>query len=529
MSDQTVMSDLARTLYDDVPYPSGLYPQTHPDRLATNAILFGMHPACVERSRVLELGCNDGTNLIAMAYVLPESQFIGVDLAGQAIASGNEVIEKLGLKNISLRHMDLLEFPAELGRFDYIIAHGLYSWVSQAVRDKLLAVCGMHLTESGVAFVSYNVYPGAHFRDLTRGMMRYHAAKFPDVAQKIVQARALLKALADSKEEPEPYHLVLRSELERAAARSDAALFHDDLNAINQPVYFHQFIEHAARHGLQYLSEADLRAMQVDSYRGDVTAQLDKLDPAGLIRREQYIDFLKCRRFRQTLLCRNGITLERSIESKRLYGLRCAANLTSASGALEAGSPSPKVFRNPAGAELQTDRPVVKAALMCLATAWPQSVSFEALLNSSKTEFGSETVGERKMPEDLAAALLQAHLAGYVEIHSYRAPFVTGVSERPTASALARLQLEKNRVLSTLRHQSIKVDDDLSRNLIRLLDGSRDRSAVLAELSTLIKSGSAVLRVKDAPVSDVTLALTQLSDGLEQNLTAVARLGLLIA
>jgi methyltransferase-like protein/SAM-dependent methyltransferase len=527
MNDGILMSELARTLYDDVPYPSGLYPQTHPDRLATNAILFGMHPARVERSRVLELGCNDGTNLIAMAYASPESQFIGIDLAGQAIASGNEIIEELGLKNIVLRRVDLLELPAELGRFDYIIAHGLYSWVSQAVRDKLLAVCGAHLTESGVAFVSYNVYPGAHFRDLTRGMMRYHAAKFPGVDEKIVQARALLKALADAKEEPEPYHLVLQGELERAVARSDAALFHDDLNAINQPVYFHQFIEHAARHGLQYLSEASLRAMQVDSYP-NVTAQLDNLDPADVVRREQYIDFLKCRRFRQTLLCRNGMTLDRSLSSKRLSGLRCAANLTPASGVVDIRSPSAEVFRNPTGAELQSDRPLVKAALARLAKVWPEFVGFEDLLNSSKTELGSGTGSDQKIREDLAGVLLQVHLAGYVEIHSYRAPFVTRVSERPTASALARLQLQKNLPLSTLRHQSIQVDGELSRDLIRLLDGTRNRGALLADLSDSIKSGSAVVHGKDGPISDPTLALAQLSDGLEKNLTAIARLGLLI-
>jgi hypothetical protein len=161
--------------------------------------------------------------------------------------------------------------------------------------------------------------------------------------------------------------------------------------------------------------------------------------------------------------------------------------------------------------------------------AWPQSVAFEDLVNSSKSEVGSEMGGDEKIREDLAGALLQAHLAGYLEIHSYRAPFVTRVSERPTASALARLQLEKNMALSTLRHQSIKVDDQLSRNVIRLLDGAHDRSALLAALSDSIKSGSAVLRGKDGPVGDVTLALAQLSDGLEDNLTAVARLGLLIA
>src|SRR5262245_19579908 len=265
------MSEATHTLYDEVLYPSGLYVQTHPDRLATVATLFGMNPAPVENCRVLELGCNDGTNLIAMAYALPRSQFVGIDVAERPIASGQAIIDELGLRNISLRQLDLLQTPSELGLFDYIIAHGLYSWVAELVRDKLLALCGAHLTDNGVAYVSYNVYPGSHFRDLTRGMMRYHVAKFSDPDQKVHQARTLIKVIAESKkQEPEPYHQILQQELARALTRSDAALFHDDLNAINQPVYFHEFIEHAARHDLQYLSEASLRTMPVSSFRSNV-------------------------------------------------------------------------------------------------------------------------------------------------------------------------------------------------------------------------------------------------------------------
>src|SRR5262249_46161253 len=155
--------------------------------------LFGMTPAPVEHCRVLELGCNDGYNLIAMAYGLPQSQFVGVDLAERPIAKGQDTIKELQLSNISLHQLNLLDAPTHLGNFDFIIAHGLYSWVPAEVCDKLLALCSAHLTEQGVAYISYNTYPGNHLRDLARGMMRYHAAHFPDPQQQIRQARALLK------------------------------------------------------------------------------------------------------------------------------------------------------------------------------------------------------------------------------------------------------------------------------------------------------------------------------------------------
>jgi methyltransferase-like protein len=517
------------TLYDQVPYPSGLYPQTHPDRLATNAILFGMHPPAVERCRVLELGCNDGTNLIALAYALPGSQFIGIDLAGEPIARGQQLIEELKLDNITLRKLNLLHVPADVGGFDYIIAHGLYSWIPAEVRDKLLSVCGTHLTENGVAFVSYNVYPGGHLRDLARGMMRYHVARFCENQEKIHQARALLKALVDSKEKPEPYHQILRRELERAMARSGAALLHDDLSAVNHPVYFHEFAEHAARYGLQYLAEASLHAMQLDSHPPHVLAHFDKLGTADIVRREQYIDFLKCRQFRQTLLCRDGIRLDRSLRSERLYGLRCAANLTQVSEFLDLQSPSPETFRTPAGAELQTDRPVVKVALSELAAAWPQSISVEDLAASIQRSFGDRISEKETIRRQLADALLQAHMAGYVELHAHQAPFAISVSERPTASALARLQLKKNMPLSTLRHQTVNIEDDLSRNLIQSLDGTRDRATLLSHLADLIQSGAVSVPRDRGTAADLFLALAHLSAEFDKNLAELARLGLLVS
>ena len=69
------------TPYDAVPYESKSFPQTHPDRLATLGRLFGMNPAPVTHSRVLELGCAGGGNLIPMAFHLPENDFLGIDLS----------------------------------------------------------------------------------------------------------------------------------------------------------------------------------------------------------------------------------------------------------------------------------------------------------------------------------------------------------------------------------------------------------------------------------------------------------------
>jgi len=213
--------------YDVVPYPSFPFPQSHPDRLATLATLFGMRPPPVKRCRVLELGCASGGNLIPMAVELQESTFVGIDLSIRQLAEGQAAIEALGLQNIQLMHMNILDVPADCGQFDYIIAHGVYSWVPPAVQDQILAICKQHLSPNGVGDVSYNTYPGWHFRGMIRDMMRYHAGQFPELRMRMEHARALLAFLAKSvPADHDVYGMLLKRELEWVSRTPDPYLFH---------------------------------------------------------------------------------------------------------------------------------------------------------------------------------------------------------------------------------------------------------------------------------------------------------------
>lgn len=219
----------APTAYDEILYPTRVYPQTDPNRLAAIGVLRGLLPSPIERCRVLELGCGAGSNLIGMAFRSPESEFVGLDLARRPIASGQNSIADLELRNITLRSIDLAEAsPERFGSFSFILAHGLYSWVPKAVRERILAICREMLNPNGIAYISYNAYPGNHFRDLVRGMMRFHAARFEEPAEKIGQARALLKFLAESQVTPDYYAEAVRTEFERVVNYPDEAFFHDD-------------------------------------------------------------------------------------------------------------------------------------------------------------------------------------------------------------------------------------------------------------------------------------------------------------
>jgi SAM-dependent methyltransferase len=430
------------TAYDRVPYPGHPFAQTHPDRLATVATLFGLRPAHPAACRLLELGCGDGGNLVPMAYALPDSAFCGVDLSPGAIAHAEELRDALGLANVELQRADLTALPA-LGTFDYIVAHGVYSWIAPEARDALLAACRAHLAPGGVAYVSYDVMPGGHVREITRQLLRWHLRDVDAPAARIAGARALLRALADAGSE----------QAEWALEQADPALYHDELAPHHEAILFTDFVAHAGRHGLAFLAEADVFEMQ--------TAGLPAEYAGGdVIAREQYLDFFKGRMFRQTLLCHAGV--ERHEPTADVVRGMLAATPARPAGEL---GPGRVEFRGPRGATITTDHDAVKAALVALGDAWPRAVPV--------AEFAGEPVCE---------ALLRAYAVNLVQLQVWAPEIATAPSERPVASALARLQARAGSRITNLRHGNIEVPDDLGRRLITLLDGTRDRAALLREL-----------------------------------------------
>jgi trans-aconitate methyltransferase len=440
-----------------VPYPGHPFAQTHPNRLATVATLFGLRPAAPAACRLLELGCGDGGNLVPMAYALPGSSFTGVDLSATAVDRAAALGRALGLSNLDLRVADLVALP-ELGTFDYVVAHGVYSWIEPAARDALLGTCHAHLAPHGVAYVSYDVLPGGHLREITRQMLRWHLRDVEEPEARIAQARALLSAVAAAGADGDELRQRLAWQAEWALAQSDPSLYHDELAEHHEAVLFADFAEHAARHGLRFLAEADVFEMQA-------AALPEELSGGDAITREQYLDFFKGRMFRQTLLCDAEAVLSEPAPGV-VRAMLAAAPLRPADDL----GPGRVEFRNPSGATLTTDHELIKRALVRLGEAWPHPVPVATLIGSDD---GADA---------LCNTLLRAYAANLVQLHVWAPELATAPSERPVASALARLQAAEGTRITNLRHASVDVPDALGRRLITLLDGTRDRAALLREL-----------------------------------------------
>jgi methyltransferase-like protein/ubiquinone/menaquinone biosynthesis C-methylase UbiE len=492
---------------------------------------FPLQPARIERARVLELGCGDGNNLITMACTLPESQFQGVDLATEPVRSGQKAIAEMGLKNISLRQLNILEMPADIGTFDYIIAHGLFSWVPEAVQEKILAICREHLAENGVAYISYNAYPGCHLRELARGMMRFHVRQFSEPLEQVGQARALLKFLAEGQSASGLWQDVLRHLFERLEKRTDSGFYHDDLSPVYRPLYFHEFVEAASRHQLEYLAEADVKDMLPGGLNEEGVRVLRKMEQMNRVAHEQYMDFLVGRAFRQTLLCRQGRRLDQELKPERVFSLFVASDVAAVNPDANLATPAMEDFKR-GESVIASGNPMLKSALLYLGQAWPRRVPFDELLQKARERAGREASSAEPALEsdrrDLADFLFRCYAIGFVDLHSYPSTFVTEVSERPMASALVRWQIRQGPSVSSFRHLSLKIGDPLGREVLTLLDGTRDRAALLKELGEIVKTGSMPIYYEGKSTVELEKALELLPGQLDTSLASLARLGLLV-
>lgn len=147
-------------------YTYGVYRELAPDWIDICAMLAGyVAPSeASDRLRYLELGCGQGFGLCLIASAYPDIQFVGVDFSPEHIAHARSLAERSGLENVTFLEADFLDlarvWPAELGRFDYAVLHGIYSWVPAEVRAAIVQCLAHALVPGGLAYVSYNAMPG---------------------------------------------------------------------------------------------------------------------------------------------------------------------------------------------------------------------------------------------------------------------------------------------------------------------------------------------------------------------------------
>lgn len=515
--------------YDEFTYETNPFPETHPGNLAALGRLFGLQTPLAQRCRVLELGSATGGNIIPMAWRLPDSEFVGVELSAPQVAIGQQVIQALGLQNIRLNVGDIMELdPAQIGQFDYIIAHGVYSWVPACVREKILQLARECLTPHGLAYISYNVLPGWRMRGSVRDLLLYATREAQGADEKYRSAIAALErlqhALQGAEADAQRY---IQKEIGYLLKAHPSYLLHEYLAGENNAFLFSTFLDDARRHGLQYVCETDLHTLFDTTLSVEAQAALRGIDDP--LQHEQWMDFVRMRTFRQSLLCRADVALERELDVDVFTTFFFSSNLR-LKGQASLCNTDAATFLYPDNTELNVVHPLTKAALLHLKAVHPQTPSFDELLAEASRQV--QTAGGGKF------ALERGELVSELfSLYSYRAVLghlqpcmqVSDVPERPRANALAQVQASLGwSSIASAHHLGLSIDA-FSARLLQLLDGTRTPADVVTVLVTEIGKGQLTILGGKQSQSRGKELEKEVRDNVHRLLTVFARHGLLVS
>ena len=297
--------------YDSFLYVSKPFSSTNINNLQAKAKLYGLNPEPLKGARILELGASCGGNLIPQALYYPEATFTGIDLSGVQVQHGNEIIKSIGLTNVTLLEKDILDINESFGTFDYIIVHGIWSWVPDVVKDKILSICNKNLSDNGIAYVSYNTYPGWKRLEQLRDIMLYSEkrAKDQNLLERTLYTKNVLKMVADTMNSDERSRTQSNykiSNIHRVLNSSDYYVAHEYLETFNDPVYVSEFIERAQQQGCAYIGDEVPQRSFISWLSEDVADNIRALSNGNYIDKEQFYDYVYDTQFRMSLLTKQA-------------------------------------------------------------------------------------------------------------------------------------------------------------------------------------------------------------------------------
>ena len=491
------MSD-GQTPYDKIIYPEGAYLVAHPDRMATIALLMGMKPPPLATARILELGTGTGGHLIPIAYQLPGSTCVGVDYAQAQIRIANDTVEAVGLTNITFHALDFMDLPDDIGEFDYIIAHGIFSWVPDPVRKRMLEIIRDHMVPNGVAYLSYNTYPGWRMLQIAGDIMRYRVRGIEDPWERARVAREVIGQLADLPAHTNvegmwtrfmgTYHEVMSTLRDYLEIKDDHVLLHDDLEDTSRPFYFWEIRELLEAHDLTYLADANFTANLMVALQPD-EQQWVKSVARDFDETEQYLDFVRNRTFRTSLIVRADAEFTRSITPLPIANFSIFSNLRRTDPQPEDIPDDAVHFHAADGNGFVTEDRLIIAALDIVHENRGNPLRFRDLVRRARERMYAYMIPDTTLDEDaskLAQTLLQfySRSPNMVDFLLAEPAYVTTLSERPIASVYARYQAISSHMVTNQRQNRVQLGPN-ARALISMLDGTNDRPALIDGLRRL--------------------------------------------
>ncbi|MHB1186712.1 methyltransferase domain-containing protein [Thiobacillus sp.] len=496
--------------YDELPYDSLPLPETQPDFLAAVAKLHGFDAPDPRHARILELGCAQGGNLIPLAWRWPGSDCVGVELSRVQAEAGAAFIQALGLPNVRILHGDLAALPDGLGQFDYVIAHGVFSWVPPSVQQALLEVCRRFLSPHGIAYISFNVAAGWQALQPLRSALNARTSAELPAPRRHQQALRVLDELQAEWSEP-----FLLKEVAYLKTATPSYLFHEYLAEFNAPMTFAEFAARLDANGLRYVGEAGPRRAVVELEDACGLILIPESMAGRWLDAEAALDDALAIRFRRALIARDDAPCAQPPQAAALSGLAFHADLRS-DEEIDLEAATEQAFVNPAGNTFLIAQPAMKAAAMVLSAAYPGAIDYAALLSAAREVLAEHEAGTQVDEAGFREALFQLVTTHGVMPTVWTGSFAAEPGERPCANALARQQASSpGWVASGARHVAIDLDP-AGRALLAALDGSRTVDELAAHMqATLAQSG-------------LELPLERVQELTWQQLWLFARQGLLV-
>ena len=427
--------------YDEVPYHGYPFEYNRPENLRNVTALFGMDIPKIETARVLELGCSDGGNLFRFAETYPKSYTLGVDLSKVEIENGQKVLDKLKLKNVDLKAMSITDLDESYGKFDYIICHGVFSWVPDFVKDSILEVSKKLLNKNGLAFISYNTLPGWNMINSVRELMMYHSENFSNVYDKIAQSRAALNFIQESLEGQEtPHAQFMQASAKNMADKEDNYIRHEYLADENQAFYFNEFIEKAKEKDLEYVGDTDVQRMYIGNLPQKAMEKLGTIN--DIVRSEQYMDFIRNTQFRCTILTHKGTNISRNITDDTIQKFSYYCNMKTLDEKVNIEDNSKVTFyiNNDKKRVVDTSAPAMKAVLytLCKNAGIPLSID-EIIKESSKLV---SKVPKETIKQNILANFGNLIFSGTIKYLLDKPLSVYKISNKPKISKLSMIQIQ---------------------------------------------------------------------------------------
>ena len=289
--------------YDEAPYKSKTFYYTQPGRQQVVLKLLGFKTPDLEKARVLEIGCSFGGNIIPFALENPKAEVVGIDLSSVQIEEGNRIIESLGLENIRLIHQNILEFDEKLGKFDYIICHGVFSWVNEEVQRGILNVIKNHLSENGSAILSYNTYPGWKNLEVARDVMLFRDEMLKNRGEQINEGNVVKygRGAIEFLSQFSVLNEKIKAGITDITEKDDYYILHEYFEENNKPMYLYDFSKMLLEHDLIHVVDSDLMKT-FPNISNEIEEKLTAECGNDNIAKEQYYDFLLDRQFRVSVV-----------------------------------------------------------------------------------------------------------------------------------------------------------------------------------------------------------------------------------